>query len=201
MTVQQSSPNAAEFNPVRRAAAGSCSGAASGAARRFILSSSSLSPGRTRSLTACNLNFGKNGDSLHSVQRFSSFTPPAAPRLIRRVRRSGPTFDCCRSETFFFLSFLLPYSLPFISLRFYMASVWQSVLAAHRRIVDNGGMLMIAHTYTELSSNFNFKNLRLRQIFSGCRTNVCVCARLEGRVGCRCFPWRASTMAALWLVF
>lgn len=51
-----------------------------------------------------------------------------------------------------------------------MASAWQSVLAAHQRIVDNGGMPMIAHNFTEFASNF--KNLRLQQIFSGCKTNV-----------------------------
>lgn len=176
MFVQQSSLFAAEFGPVHGAAAVSRSAAASGAARRFILSSSSLSPGRTRSLTACNLNFGKKGNSPHSVQRFSSFAPPAAPALVRRDQ----PVTAADSNLFFLFSFFL---LHIHCHSFLYDSRWLlfgKVSWLHTRGSWTTEVRWWFHT-TTLSLLQTSKNQRLQQISSGCKTNVCV--RVFGGAG------------------
>lgn len=76
-----------------------------------------------------------------------------------------------------------------------MASLWQSVLSVHQRIVDNGGMVKIV-----FSSHVRFI-LHLFKTLTVCKTSLCcVCVQCGGVVRCRCAPWRAFTMTALWLV-
>lgn len=130
---------AAGFMSVQRTAALFCNGAASGCSSPPQIPRLVSSPAKTASFlhaswtsVSYEMKGGGEMNLPHSVQRFvgSSCTSACESEWVGRDPKAAD-------------SILFPPNWHCHSFLHQMASAWQSVLSAHQRIVDNGGMMLM----------------------------------------------------------